>query len=60
MNDYRQHQLRELLEAWHRGDARLSDQQLKSLVGWENTPGEDLRRLEAALSARAESQLSLR
>lgn len=60
MNDYREHQLRELLEAWHRGDARLSVQQMQSLVDWEATPREDARRLEAALTARAESQLSLR
>jgi hypothetical protein len=60
MNDYREHQLRELLEAWHRGDARLSVQQMKSLVGWEGTPDEDARRLEAALSLHAENQLSLR
>jgi hypothetical protein len=60
MNDYREHQLRELLEAWHRGDARLSVQQMKSLVDWEDTPDEDTRRLEAALSVHADNQLSLR
>ncbi len=60
MNDYREQQLRELLEAWHRGDARLSVQQMKSLVDWENTPDADARRLEAALSLSADGQLSLR
>ena len=59
MNDYREQQLRELLEAWHRGAARLSVQQMKSLVDWEHTPDEDARRLEAALTARADLQLSV-
>jgi hypothetical protein len=59
MNDYRERQLRELLEAWHRGDARLSVQQMKSLVEWEATPHEDARRLEAALSVHGDHQLSL-
>lgn len=60
MNDYREHQLRELLEAWHRGDARLSVQQMKSLVDWGDTPDEDARRLEAALDVDANDQLSIR
>ncbi len=60
MNDYRERQLRELLEAWNRGDARLSVQQMKSLVDWETTPVEDTRRLEAALSVDTNNQLSLR
>lgn len=60
MNDYREHQLRELLNAWQRGDARLSVRQMKSLVDWEATPDEDARRLETALNARADRELSLR
>jgi hypothetical protein len=59
MNDYREHQLRELLDAWHRG-ARLSVPQMKSLVDWEDTPDEDTRRLEAVLGVHADNQLSLR
>jgi len=49
MNDYRAQQLQELLEVSRRRDAKLTVQQLESLLDWEKTPEEDARRLTAAL-----------
>ncbi len=54
MNDYRMLQLRELLEVSRRGDAKLSVQQVESLLDWDQTPGPDARRLKAMIEADAD------
>jgi hypothetical protein len=51
MNDYRMLQLRELLEVSRRGDAKLSVQQVESLLDWDQTPDPDARRLKAMIEA---------
>lgn len=48
-NDYREQQLREMLEVSRRSDVRLSVSQVEALVKWRETPAGDVRRLVARL-----------
>lgn len=48
-NDYREQQLREMLEVSRRPDVRLSVSQVEALVKWRQTPAGDVRRLVATL-----------
>jgi hypothetical protein len=57
MNDYRVQQLRELLEVSRRGDAKLSVQQVESLLDWDQTPDADARRLKAMIEADADAPM---
>jgi hypothetical protein len=54
MNDYRVQQLRELLEVSRRGEAKLSVQQVESLLDWDETPDPDARRLKAMIETDAD------
>jgi hypothetical protein len=49
-NDYREQQLRELLEISRRGDVKLTVPQIASLLSWDGTSTDDARRLTATVA----------
>ena len=51
VTNYREQQLRELLEVSRRPEVKLSVSQVEALLIWQETPGSDVRRLLATLEA---------
>ena len=49
VNTYREQQLRELLDVSRRPEVKLSVSQIEALLTWQETPGNDVRRLLATL-----------
>ena len=51
VNTYREQQLRELLDVSRRPEVKLSVSQVEALLLWQETPGNDVRRLLATLES---------
>jgi len=51
VNTYREQQLRELLDVSRRPEVKLSVSQVEALLMWQETPGNDVRRLLATLES---------